>query len=170
MFRNRMRSKSTHFPARVASDARCGGEGRDAGIGHHRRGVVLICALVCLAVATAIVLTTIRQALDARRHGRMERQLRQTEYLLDAGIRRAVAGLRGSDDYSGETWRPVGALPRMESVLVEIHIFRPIDNPSSHQVTILAKLGHSAALASQTQRSHTFTFSLPDQPESPRPE
>lgn len=137
----------------------------------HRPAIVLICALVCLSVATALVVMTTRQSLDARRHGRVQWQLRQSEYLLAAGIRRAVAGLVGSGiDYSGETWQPAAALPRFETILVEIRVSPLADEPSSRQVTVLARLGQGESAAFRTQRSHTFTYSLPDQAQAPHPE
>ena len=127
----------------------------------ERGGVVLVAAIVCLSVATALVVVTARQSLDARRQGRHERQLRQTEYLLDAGIRRAIAGLRGDTSYAGETWQPVTALPDFEVVNVAIEISHGPGGSEDRRVTVVALLGKSSSPGFQTQRSHTFLVPPP---------
>lgn len=128
-----------------------------------RRGVVVICALVCLSVATSLMVTTTHQALSARRQGHRQWQLRQTQYLLDAGICRALAGLAADDAYAGESWQPAGALPGFDTVVVEIDI-KPLGNePARQQVTVLAQIGRGESLASQTQRSQTFVYSSAEQ-------
>ncbi len=136
----------------------------------QQHGVVLICALVCLSVATALVVTTVHQSLGVRRQGRMQWQLRQTEYLVDAGIRRAVARLGADEDYAGETWHPAAALPDFASVAVEIDVM-PLDEvPPRWEVTVVAKLSQSDSLAFRTQRSQTFLYPLAAQAESSNPE
>src|SRR5690606_1932738 len=136
----------------------------------QQHGVVLICALVCLSVATALVVTTVQQSLGVRRQGRMQWQLRQTEYLLDAGIRRAVARLSADEDYAGETWQPAAALPGFASVAVEIDVLPSDEESSTRQVTVVARLSRSDSLAFRTQRSQTFLHSFAAQAESSNPE
>ena len=135
-----------------------------------RRGVVLICALVCLSVATVLIVSLVQQSLIARRQGRMQWQLRQTEYLLDAGIRRAVAHLDSRDDYAGETWQPAAALPGFKSVAVEIAVTPSDDDPSRRKVTVQARLDQSESLAFRTQRSHSFLYPTADQTEASQSE
>lgn len=136
----------------------------------QRCGVVLICALVCLSVATALVMSSVQQSLVARRQGRMQWQLRQTQYLLDAGIRRAVARLDSDSDYAGESWQPTAALAGFQSVAVEVTVSPSDNQPSEREVTVLAKLSQSESLAFRIQRSHRFLYSPPEQTETFQPE
>lgn len=136
----------------------------------QRHGVVLICSLVCLSVATALVVSMVQQSLIARRQGRMQWQMRQTEYLLDAGIRRAIVHLNAGGDYAGETWHPTAALPGFQSVVVEITATPRDGEPSQQEVTVLAKLDQSESLAFRTQRSHTFRYPITSQTEPSQPE
>lgn len=75
-----------------------------------RRGVLLVAVIVCMAVVMGIVGTLLRSALSARRQLRVERDLRQVELLLEAGVDRAVAKLAANPNYDGETW----SIPAME--------------------------------------------------------
>ena len=74
-----------------------------------RNGAVVVAALVCLTVVVAVVASMIQGALLARRQLRVQRDLRQTELLLQAGAERAAAKLQQDDAYRGETWRIDGA-------------------------------------------------------------
>src|SRR6476660_7953602 len=69
-----------------------------------RSGVVIIAALVCLLVVMAILGTMLRGTLRNFRQMRSERDLRQTELLLQAGGDRAVNRLANDTNYRGETW------------------------------------------------------------------
>lgn len=71
----------------------------------RRRGAILVVALVVLLVVTAIVGSMVKRAVAARRQLRTERDLRQTELLVDAGAARAAVRLAADGDYRGETWR-----------------------------------------------------------------
>jgi hypothetical protein len=92
----------------------------------------------------------------------MEHQMRQTEFLLDAGILRAARQLRRSSDYRGETWRPRSSTVGFESPVVEIRVSEGED-PRARQVEVLAQVGSPLAdlrrsNPSQTSRSYEFTF------------
>lgn len=152
---------------------------------YRRTGAVLIGVLVCLSIATAIAALTVRHSLDARRQGRVERQVRQTQYLLDAGIRRATERLRADESYVGETWEPTAALPRFGAARVEIRVaagdaedavgddaddaaggdITNDDEPgdgtiaaAARQVEIIARLGPGESAAYPTQLSYRFPF------------
>lgn len=146
-------------------------------LAYRRTGAVLVGVLVCLSIATAIAALTVRQSLDARRQGRVERQLRQTQYLLDAGIRRATERLRADASYVGETWEPTAALPRFGTARVEIRVAagdaddaagsdatnddEPGDGTvaaAARQVEIVARLGPGESAAYPTQLSYRFPF------------
>ena len=131
-----------------------------------RGGALLICVLVCLLVASAMVTATTRSALQSRRNVRLQHQMRQTELLLDAGVLRAASQLQLSDDYEGETWRPKGALDRFDNPLVEIRISSGEQQGDSRRVEVIASLGISddpkRINASLTRRTHTFSLELSD--------
>ena len=75
-----------------------------------RRGTVLVAALVCLLVVMAMLGAMLRGTLRAHRELHNERDLRQTELLLQAGSGRAVFRLAKDANYRGETW----SLPNMD--------------------------------------------------------
>ena len=126
-----------------------------------RRGTLVVCVLVCLLVVGSLAGATTHAALRFRRSLRLERQLHQTELLLDAGILRAAKQLRRSSDYRGETWRPSRETVGFDSPLVEIQVSEG-DDPSTRQVKVIAELGAPLSdlqrtNASHTRRSHLFT-------------
>ena len=71
----------------------------------RRSGAILVVSLACLAIVMAIVGVMLQGALRARRQLHLERDLRQVELLLEAGLDRAAFQLAGDDAYAGETWR-----------------------------------------------------------------
>lgn len=71
----------------------------------RRRGAMLVVALACLAIVMAIIGAMLQGALRARRQLHVERDLRQVELLLEAGLDRAAFQLADDDDYAGETWQ-----------------------------------------------------------------
>lgn len=58
----------------------------------HRRGAVLIVALVCMLVMMSIVGGMLQGAVLARRQLHEQRDLRQAEAILEAGADRAFYG------------------------------------------------------------------------------
>jgi hypothetical protein len=117
---------------------------------HHRRASVLICVLVCMAVATALVLATTRSALRARREIQSHRQLRQVEFVLEAGIQRAARRLAADAKYSGETWILSNtAVPDLESAQIVIGV-------SPREVQVVARL--PAEGPTVVQRSYRFSI------------
>ncbi|QDT00790.1 hypothetical protein [Adhaeretor mobilis] len=124
-----------------------------------RAGSILIGVLVCLAIATSIVTTSVRTALDTRRALRTQHQVRQTELLLAAGIQRAWQQLQSSADYRGETWElPAGTIPSLDAAQVEIAIGDAAksigDESTVREVQVTARL----SVATRTiKRSYRFS-------------
>ncbi len=86
-------------------------------------GSVLVCVIVCLSIATALVTATTQSALRSRQHVGVERQLRQAELLLDAAARQAVMRIGQSEDYAGEMWLlGADALPGFRGARIEIDV------------------------------------------------
>lgn len=69
----------------------------------NRRGAILIVALLCLLVVMSLLGTMLLAALQSTRQLHAERDLRQCELLLQAGIERALTQVAKQPDYSGET-------------------------------------------------------------------
>lgn len=134
----------------------------------RRSAVVLVVVIAALVVTSTLMLALTRESITSRRQGRLERQLRQTECLLDAGIRRAVTSLVDDTDYAGELWQPTSALPAFDHVRVEIAI-EPADPAASRTVTVTASLGRGDSSAFRTQRSHSFLAPPPSAVEPPSP-
>ena len=67
-------------------------------------GAVLIATLVCLAVVMTLLGSMLLALLRTGRQLHVERDLRQCELLLQAGLERAAYRLATQPDYRGETW------------------------------------------------------------------
>jgi hypothetical protein len=66
---------------------------------------VLIAALVCLAIVMALLGAMLASAIRSGRQLHAERDLRQCELLLAAGVERARLRLASESEYRGETWK-----------------------------------------------------------------
>jgi hypothetical protein len=133
------------------------------------RGMVLVCMLVCVAIATSLVTATLQSALRARHELRLQRQLRQTELLLTAGLERAVARLRSDAAYSGEMWElDPATLPGNPPGRVRIEVTSvraeesSSDRPGPRQIHVVARL--SSGVLRGTQRSDTLILDIPAPP------
>ena len=123
-----------------------------------RRGSSLICVLVALLIVMGLTGSMLKTALRARHAVRQERQFSQTQFLLEAGIQRAVSKLSGDGEYRGETWRlDSTAIPGHDSAVVEIAV-TPGDNGEAMNVQIVAQLPADSPLSIQ----RTYNFPLPD--------
>jgi hypothetical protein len=91
---------------------------------------VIVAALVCLLVVMAILGTMLQSALRAHRQLRVERDRRQTEFLVEAGAERAASLLRAQPDFRGDTWRlPAAAILGSQSGQVTTEVSRPSSEP-----------------------------------------
>lgn len=70
----------------------------------RKRGAVLVCVIACLAVAMLLLAGMLKRTLLTMRQIRTERQLRQTEWLVQAGVERAAFRLASDVEYTGEAW------------------------------------------------------------------
>ncbi len=139
---------------------------------HPRRdsrcGTVLICTLVCLLVASSLVLVNVATAVRAQREIRQRHQVLQTDWLLEAGIRRAVKSIEASAGYAGETWIPEPESLEFAEAQVTIRVERLERDEDEdfdwHEVTAVATLCRSVAtpamrIATRTQKSDTLEVS-----------
>jgi Tfp pilus assembly protein PilX len=112
-------------------------------IPRHRNGTVLVCVLVCVAVASALVVGATRSALRTHRQLRVQRQLRQTELLAEAAVERAIRQLGHNVQYRGETWElSPHALPEDEAASARIAVTPlPKVSPTEYRIVVTARLG-----------------------------
>jgi Tfp pilus assembly protein PilX len=103
-----------------------------------RRGVALIVAIVCLAVASALLISVARLSVARRSASRAQEWRAQAGRLADSAVERAAARLRENPKYPGETWNvPADALGGSAGV-VRIEIHTPTDRPESREVRVTA--------------------------------
>lgn len=119
-----------------------------------RRGTILIAVLVCLGVATTIVLGAVQTSIRQHRQVRQELQLEQTRWLLDAGIDKAVAGfLAQPDSYEGEILTITPAFEKYPQATIEISLMENDRQTDRVRLRVTARLAGVAAAASIMQRS-----------------
>ncbi len=122
----------------------------------RQSGLILICVLACLAIVMGIAASMLKTALAARHAARQELKLSQTEFLLAAGVQRAVRQLTEDEDYSGETWELTSkAIPGIETALVEIDV-EASTNDEPAQVHVIAQL--PADSPQSIRRSYTLSL------------
>lgn len=122
-----------------------------------RAGSILICVLVCLAIVTALAGSMLKTALQARKAIRQELQLSQAEFLLEAGVQRAIEQINDDSTYTGERWElSKDAIPGQESALVEIKV-TPATDDDATRIEVVTQL--SANSPQTVRRSYTFSLS-----------
>ena len=122
-----------------------------------RKGSVLIVVLVCLGFAATLMMGALRMGLQQRRQSRNERDLLQTEWLLDAGVRLAVQKLTADKDFDGQTATfDQGLQPEHEGV-IKIQVYDQPDEKDSRLVSVVATLERAEGQFA-IKRSHQFEF------------
>lgn len=119
-----------------------------------RKGTVLVAVLVCMGLATSVLLGAVHTSLQMRRAMRQELQMEQTKWLMDMGIRKAIYSLSKKADYDGENLVITPALGKYTDSAVEITVDR--DNSTADRIvlTITARVkGPGQNQTSTTQRS-----------------
>jgi len=130
----------------------------------QRRGAVIIAALVCLVIVVAMLGVMLRAALLAQRQLHVERDRRQCELLLEAGLDRAARDLAQQADYRGEIWKlPASEVLGTAAGQVTIAVAHPADRqPLQISVTAEYPLGSEHSI----RRSRTILVpSNTNQPE-----
>ena len=85
-------------PLKAQPDSLCRTSGRD------RTGVMVIAALTCLLIVSTIVVGMLGSAIRVRRQLHTQRDLRQTELLLAAGVERAASRIAHDSAFVGDVW------------------------------------------------------------------
>ena len=123
---------------------------------NQRKGVVLVTALVCLLIVMTMVAAMLKGALGAQRQLHVQRDARQAELLLQAGIDRAALRLAKETDYRGESWEvPAQTFDGRGKALIAIEATRESEQ-SSWQVRVVAE--YPAGSEWSIRRSRAFTL------------
>ena len=125
----------------------------------RRPGVILFVALTSLLIVMAILGQMLKTSIRAQRQLHPERDLRQTELLLQAGADRAAYRLAKETSYSGETWHlPADAIVGSTAAQVTIQITRTsADAPARVHVLAVYPLGGALTI----RRSKTLDIETP---------
>ena len=124
-----------------------------------RRGTILIAVLVCLGIATTIVLGAVQSSMRQHRQVRRELQVEQARWLLDAGIERAVtAVLAQKESYRSETLTIAPTLKKFSEATIEISLIQFDPRSKEASVRVTARLAGAGTLAPITQRSREFVI------------
>jgi type II secretory pathway pseudopilin PulG len=120
-------------------------------------GMMVIAALTCLLIASAIVVSTVQSAIRLRRQLHAERNLRQTELLLTAGAERAAKRLSQDANFGGDAWElPADAIIGGGAGRVTTVVSR-IENRQAWSVHVVAEYPLNRDFT--VRRSRTFTTS-----------
>jgi len=71
----------------------------------RKRGTVIVVTLVCLVIVMGMIASMLSGSLRARRQLHAERDRRQAELLLQAGVDRAIFKIAKDAEYRGESWQ-----------------------------------------------------------------
>ena len=123
-----------------------------------KRGVVLVCVVACLAVATLILGGMLKSTLMTRRQIRTERHLRQAEWLVQAGAERATFRLVSDVEYEGELWSlAADAIVGTDPGVVNISV----SHESTDRASVRVVAEYPAGRVASIRRSREFLINLP---------
>jgi hypothetical protein len=132
----------------------------------RRRGAVLVMALVCLLIVMAMLGSLLLAVVHSGRQLHVERDRRQCELLLQAGLDRAAVRLARDREYSGETWDiPASELPNQGAGQVTIELSTD-ENPSARRLLVAAEY----PTGSERSVRRSLTVRLSNEPSSPAQE
>ncbi len=124
----------------------------------RKRGAVLVCVIVCMAVATLLLGGMLKKTLMTRRQIRTERHARQTQWLVQAGAERAAFRLTGNAEYNGEVWSlAADAIVGTDPGVVNISVNRD----STDRATVLVVAEYPSGKATSIRRTRKFLIDLP---------
>jgi type II secretory pathway component PulK len=118
---------------------------------------VLAAALVEFLIVVAILFAVLQDVVHHHRQLLIGRQQLQAVWLAQAGVDRAVAQLRASPDYRGETWRvPADDLDGFGAAEVQIRLQPIADKSSDLHLTVEAEYPTDSTRRSQQTREATI--------------
>ena len=122
-------------------------------LSRSRRGAVLVAALVCLLIVMTMLGGMLLAAVRSTRQLQRERDLRQCELLLDAGLDRAAQRLATDATYRGEIWSlTFDAITGSGEGQVTIEVASASD-ATSQQINVVAEYPLGGETSIQRSRS-----------------
>ncbi len=127
-----------------------------------RRGAVLIVVMVCLAVATVLLVSIVKMAAVDRRATRTEAWRTQAAWLAESALERAASRLASDNTYAGETWTVTAEESTVaEPGLVEISIEPVPDRPDLRRVHVRADYPNHARHRARQSKQLIVQVSIP---------
>lgn len=118
-----------------------------------RGGALLIAVLVCMGVAITILLGGVQLSLHQRRQMKLDLQMEQTRWLLDAAIDRALDQFHSDPDYGGESISVAPTLEKYGAATIRISLERSGEPTDPVEVLVTARLRGTGLQPAWTQRS-----------------
>jgi type II secretory pathway component PulK len=121
-----------------------------------------IVALVCVVVASALMVVVVRRALAESKLGRSEVRRAQSHWLAESGLERAAARLAADPKYAGEVWKvPAGVITgRTDETqaggTVRIEVTAPPGQPGQRVVRVQADWPDDPALRARHTKQATI--------------
>lgn len=120
----------------------------------RRSGTILVAALVALVIVMALLGALLQGTLRARRQLHTERDRRQAELLLQAGLDRAAIAVASKTGYRGESWElPAESITGGGAGLVTIETSREAEG-KPWQIHVVAE--YPAGSERSIRRSRTI--------------
>ena len=123
---------------------------------HGRNGVTLVVVLVLISVVTIIMLTALTSTLRQRRQLRMDLQLEQTKWIVDAGVRKSLLELKRNPDFKGQTIDLSSALPKYEVSTLAIKRVVSDKKKTGDTIEVNASIDFRKDTTRSTKRSHNY--------------
>lgn len=122
-----------------------------------RTGAVLICVLACTLIAISLAASSIHLALQGARASKQNLRLRQTQWLLQAGVQRAHQALQ-QPDYDGEEWIvPNEFLPESQGrIVIDVTTANADSQEAKRFVSVTAEYGADGL--PPMRRSYSFAI------------
>ncbi len=126
-----------------------------------RRGGIIVISMVCLMLASFLIVHLAKLTFANRAQQRKELQIEQAAWLAEAGVSRAAFQLRTDPSYTGETWNiDANELGGFHSGQVTI----TVSAEDRSQVTVTAMYPTGSATSVRRSKTITVTNSESAQP------
>lgn len=130
-----------------------------------RRGAILVFAMLALLVVSMLGAALLRTVSMSRQQLQREALHTQAVWLADSGAARAVAQLRASPTYTGETWTvPAEQLSAGRTASVRIAISSEPDHPERTIIAATAEYPQGSPTAIRITKRITVNRSKPTSP------
>lgn len=138
--------------------------------GGHRRGAILVLAMVCVAVTMSIMTLLVRSALMHRAAHTTQKYAAQANWLVASALDLAAARLAADSSYTGEIWEiPPDKFTRREPApdsqpaVVRIEVKPVANTPDEREIRVTADYPNSTQ--HRVRRSkHICVQLVPSQP------